>query len=98
MSKVMILFMHNNYPFGSSPHNNLSVPIKIRQTFQLNEHNRQSIMSKITFARNLKNRFLIRIDSVLEEYDCIHIQFEYVDHDFFDFNLPENQSRKIAVF
>ena len=55
-------------------------------------------MSKITFARNLKNRFLIRVDSVLEERDSIHLMFEYVDHDFVDFNLPENQSRKITLF
>ena len=91
MSRVMILIMQTTYPFGSNPYSKaLNVPIKVRQTFQLNENNKQNVISKITFAKNLKNRFLIKMDSVLEETECIHILFEHVNHDFVDFNLPQN--------
>ena len=77
---MLILMMENVYPFGQKmqkPTQN-ETSIKVRQTKKVHQGNRQSILSKATFVKNLKNRYLIKVESVLEESDSIHILYEHV--------------------
>ena len=81
---MLILLMDSAYPFGES--NQLTITnddaIQVRQTIQLNQSNRQNVFSKATFIKNLKNRYLIKVQSILEEADCLHIMYEHVEHNF----------------
>ena len=85
---MLILAMENqDYPFGrrTPPPANEAV-VKVQQTVELNSRNRHEVLSKATFIRNLKSRYLIRVDSVLEESGCLHILYEHVFYDFPSFS------------
>ena len=77
MPKMLILIMENLYPFGQNAHLQISgeSSLRVRQTINVQQQKRQSMLSKATFLKNLKNKFLIKVESILEEADCLHILY-----------------------
>lgn len=60
---MLILMMDSVYPFGQKSQHQLQseTSVKVRQTKKVDQHNRQNILSKATFVKNLKNRLLIKV-------------------------------------
>ena len=81
MTKMLIVPMEGEeYPFILEQilPNPRPKSITIRQILPLHPGNRQNLVTKATFIKNLRNRNLIRIESLLEEETTLHVLYEYV--------------------
>lgn len=75
MSKILILVMEKDYPFIKHTNNNDPLRVLVRQTLSLANNNRNEILAKANFLKNLKNKYLIKVESLQEEEDSIHINY-----------------------
>ena len=80
MPKMLMIAMENEYPFSHQ----ITLPLSsdstvvVKQTIKINNNNHNNIMAKTTFIKNLRNRHLVRVESIMEEEDFIHILYEYI--------------------
>ena len=50
----------------------------VRQTIKVTKNQKNNTLAKANFLKNLKNRFLVKVDSIYEEENKLHIMYEYV--------------------
>lgn len=67
--------MEKDYPFIKHTNNNDPLRVLVRQTLSLANNNRNEILAKANFLKNLKNKYLIKVESLQEEEDSIHINY-----------------------
>lgn len=67
MPKMLIVTMENEYPFSQKsnlpPSSDASVVV--RQTVKVINNDRNNLIAKATFIKNLRNRNLVRVESIL---------------------------------
>ena len=84
---LILTIDQSNYPFGRKDQSSTSEEVvKVQQTVEVNNQNRHELLSKAAFIKNLKSRYLIKVDSVLEEAGCLHILYEHVIYNFSSFS------------
>ena len=79
MSKLIVHIMDSQYPFVEKIETRPTEEvILVRQTIKARKQDRSTVMAKANFIKNLKNKYLVKVDSIYEEDDSIHIMYEYV--------------------
>ena len=64
MPKVVVINMQENYPFflpTGQPQYPPQTPIIVKQSWQVDKNDRTQLLSKATFAKNLRNKNLVKI-------------------------------------
>lgn len=68
MAKLIVLCMDREYPFTEDHVSSReSYNILVRQTLHTPRMNKNTILAKANFLKNLKNKYLVKVDSLLEE-------------------------------
>ena len=76
---MIVLMMDEVYPFLDKTHCvHTEEVIVVRQTIKAPKGQRNTILAKANFLKNLKNKFLVKVDSIYEEEEKIHIMYEYI--------------------
>lgn len=74
--KQVVVVMQENYPFGECEEcTTESTRVLVRKIYKIKSQEKRKILEKMSILRKLKNDYLIKIESVLEEEDCIHLLF-----------------------
>ena len=79
MPKQVIISMGEHYPFGECEEcTTESTRVLVRKIYQASLQERNKLIQKLSTLRKLKNENMIKIESVLEEDESVHLLFEYI--------------------
>jgi hypothetical protein len=71
--------MDHDYPFSEHSTNTEEIiKIQVQQTYPLFNHSKNTVVAKANFLKNLKNKYLIKVESLLEEDDTVYVMYELV--------------------
>jgi hypothetical protein len=65
MSKLIVLLMDENYPFIADISTQDPYNILVRQSIHTATPTKNTTLSKANFIKNLKNKYLVKVDSLL---------------------------------